>query len=182
MPNWYAIVILSGVAAFGAPRAVLPAKAAAASTARAVAAAASRLRFALRAIVSPSCRRLHPPPHDGAALEHTEEQLEGHPEDCDCDESRKDLRDLEKELRVVDVGPEPAFGAGDAEDELGGDDRPPAERPCRLQPGDRVRERRRSEDIGDQPARRQPDVAPDRDDRRVDGLEAGVERDRDRPR
>src|SRR5215203_6996944 len=126
-------------------------------------------------------RALHSPANDRSSLELAEQRLEEDADDRDRQKRGEDLWRQQVLACVVDVVAEPARAAGDAEDELGGDDRAPAERPGRLETRDRVRQRGGGEHVADHADACQANVPTDCDERRVRRREAGVERDRDRP-
>ncbi len=88
---------------------------------------------------------------------------------------------VEHVLVLVDVPAEPALARGDAEHELGGDQRAPGEGPADLEAGQDRGERGRDQDQDDEADALEAAVAPDHAQRVGHGAEARVGVERHRP-
>jgi hypothetical protein len=76
---------------------------------------------------------LHPPQPHGHRLDISEDEiLHDHADEDHRQQARRHRRDIEHVLVLIDVPAQPAFAGGDAENELGRDQRAPGESPADL--------------------------------------------------
>src|SRR5215204_2452578 len=125
---------------------------------------------------------LHAPLDYGPPLYPGEDHVEGDSDERYSHQAREHVWYPQEVAGVVyEVAQTPA-SSGDAEDQLGRDDRAPPEGPAGFEPANRVRQRRRHQHVLDQLETSQPQIASYHEDGGINGAEACAHVDRYGPR
>src|SRR5215208_1756298 len=125
---------------------------------------------------------LHAPLDYGPPLYPGEDHVKGDSDERYSHQAREHVWYPQEVAGVVyEVAQTPA-SSGDAEDQLGRDDRAPPEGPAGFEPANRVRQRRRHQHVLDQLEASQPQIASYHEDGGINGAEARAHVDRYGPR